>query len=71
MAHPFQKIFYKAVKKSTEEENLVYIQAMKILKKGYSPTEILTVLTALQKSLISDTESAVVQNAIDTITEEL
>ena len=71
MAHPFQKIFYRAVKKSTEEENLVYMQAMKILKKGYSPTEILTVLTALQKSLISDTESAVVQNAIDTITEEL
>ncbi len=71
MAHPFQKIFYRAVKKSTEEENLVYMQAMKILKKGYSPTEILTVLTALQKSLVSDTEGAVVQHAIDTITEEL
>lgn len=68
MAHPFSKIFEKALKKCTVEENFVFLEAQKICKKGYSQTEIVTVLTKLKKSLIDDRDAQLVQDAIDTLT---
>lgn len=65
MAHPFSKIFEKALRKCTDDENFVLQEAIKIRKKGYSDTEICAVLTKLQKSLIDDSEASIVQEAID------
>ena len=67
MSHPFAKIFEKALKNSLTDENLVLRDAEKLREKGYSETEILAVLTKLQKSLIDDTEAEIVQDAIDAL----
>ncbi len=63
MAHPFEKMFEKALKKSSSEENLITGEAAKLLEKGYSETEICTVLLKLEKSLIDDTEAGWVREA--------
>ena len=65
-SHPFEKIFEKALKKSTHDENFVYKEANALRTKGYRAEEILTVLTKLQKALIDDNEALLVQDAIDT-----
>ncbi len=65
MAHPFEKIFETALKKSTSEENVVLIEAEKILKKGYDKAEIYTVLKKLQQSLILDTDERIVAEAVE------
>jgi hypothetical protein len=70
MAHPFEKIFYKALQKSTAEENLVYADAKKILAKGYRFEEVLSVLTKLQKSLVDEKEEKLVGDAILDLTDE-
>jgi len=64
MAHPFRTLFDRALDKSTADDNLVLIQAEKLLKKGYRPDEIHTVLHELQKSLIDTTESEIVAEAV-------
>ncbi len=69
MAHPFEKIFDKALKKSDTEENMVTKEAQKLVEKGYRTEEICTVLTKLEKSLIDDTESSIVREAIEEICE--
>ncbi len=71
MAHPFTKIFDLALKKSSSEENFVLIEAEKIIKKGYSATEIHTVLTKLQKSLIDQTEAEIVSEAAEEVSRYL
>lgn len=63
MAHPFVKMFDQALKKSSAEDNRVLVEAEKIIKKGYSATEVFTVLTKLQKSLIDNTEADLVGEA--------
>ncbi len=65
MAHPFLKIFDKALKKSLSGDNVVLTQAESLRDRGYAHNEILTVLSHLQKSLIGDAEAEVVQDAID------
>ena len=65
MAHPFEKLFEKAIKSSLEDENQVLRVAEKLREKGYDFDEILEVLTKLQGSLIDDDEAEVVQDAID------
>jgi len=70
MAHPFGKMFDKALKSSTLDTNLVLKEAIKLREKGYSQTEITTVLRKLQKSLIDDHESQIVQEAIEDFIEE-
>lgn len=64
MAHPFLKMFDKALAKSTAEINAVYGVAEMFREKGYRPQEIYDVLTALHKSLIDETEAAVVHEAL-------
>ena len=63
MSHPFEKMFLKALKKTTMEENLITQTALELLKKGYRLNEITGVLLKLEKSLIDDTESRHVQEA--------
>lgn len=69
MAHPFTKLFDTALKKSTDDENLVLKEAFKIKDRGYSTEEIHRVLLALQKSLIDDDEVAIVTEAMEEIEE--
>ncbi len=71
MAHPFVKMFDQALKKSSTEDNQVLVEAEKIIKKGYSATEVFTVLTKLQKSLIDNTESELVGEAAEEVSRYL
>lgn len=65
MAHPFEKIFYNAIKKSTDFDNEVLTQAEKFREKGYSGVEIATVLQKLAKSLIDPKEAEFVEEALE------
>jgi hypothetical protein len=60
MAHPFEKMFERALKKSLDGENLVTEEALRLLKKGYSHVEINSVLLKLHKSLIDEKEEAII-----------
>lgn len=70
MKHPFEKMFYKALKSSTLEDNLVFKEASQLRKKGYSDTEITGVLVRLQKSLIDDIEAQIVAEALEDFVDE-
>lgn len=59
------KMFDKALKKSTPEDNEVLYLAEKLKEKGYSAAEIFGVLDKLQKSLIDQTEAGVVGEAAE------
>jgi hypothetical protein len=63
MAHPFEKMFDKALKKSTTSENEVLVVAEKLREKGYRVEEIHGVLSKLHKSLIDPTEALIVGEA--------
>ncbi len=63
MAHPFEKLFYKALKKCTVEHNEVVVVATGLLHKGYSPVEIATVLEKLKKFLIDKDEAELLEEA--------
>lgn len=71
MAHPFSKMFDKALKKSDPEENQVLEVAEKLRAKGYSPREIFDVLTKLQKSLIDKGEMTIVSEAMEEFVQHL
>ncbi len=64
MAHPFEKMFDKALKKSLGGENLVTGEALRLLKKGYSNVEINSVLLGLHASLIDEKEEAIIHETI-------
>jgi hypothetical protein len=65
MSHPFEKMFYKALKKSSPEYNEVLFEAEKLLEKGYSPEEIYKVLDKLHRSLIESKDIAVLAEAVE------
>lgn len=65
MAHPFEKIFETALKKSTEDENTVLYKAEQLKEKGYSVEEIYTVLKKLKNALIDAADMAIVAEAMD------
>jgi hypothetical protein len=65
MHHPFTKLFTTALKKSTLEDNRVLEEAEHIRAKGYDAREIYDVLEKLRKSLLSDTEASIVQEAAE------
>lgn len=65
MAHPFLKIFDTALRNSTPTNNLVLKEAEKLKEKGYNADEIHAVLSKLQRGLIDDEESEIVQEAVD------
>lgn len=64
MSHPFTKIFEKALKKSTVDNNVVLEESLKLRKKGYSKHEIGSVLLKLKKSLIDRNEENLVAVAL-------
>jgi hypothetical protein len=63
MAHPFEKMFMKALRESSEDENLVLDEAEDLRRKGYSVEEIYSVLTHLRDSLVPDMELSIVTEA--------
>jgi hypothetical protein len=65
MAHPFEKMFEKALRKSTPEENLVLEEAEALRQKNYSAVEINDVLVHLRDSLIQDKERDIVAEAVE------
>ena len=65
MAHPFEKFFNKALRQSTEDENLVLEEAEDLRRKGYSPDEIYSVLVHLRDALIPDLERSIVAEACE------
>lgn len=65
MAHPFEKMFEKALAKSHGDSNFVLGEAEKLKELGYPVQEIYEVLNTLKKSLISDSDEAVVAEALE------
>jgi len=65
MSHPFEKMFDRAIKKSTPLENAVLAEAERLREKGYSPEEIMAVLRKLEKSLIDKGEAEIVGEAVE------
>lgn len=65
MAHPFEKMFDKALRKSTPEENLVLEEAEALRAKGYSVSEIYDVLLHLRGALVQDKDRAIVNEATE------
>lgn len=71
MAHPFEKFFDAALKKSSIDENLVTKKAVELIEKGYSEKEVCTVLTKLEKSLIDEEAARIVGEARAEVCAEL
>lgn len=65
MAHPFLRMFEKAIAKSYGDENHVLGEAEKLLEAGYAPKEIYGVLLTLKKSLIAPADEKVVAEALE------
>ncbi len=65
MAHPFEKMFTKALRSSTPDENLVLEEAEALRKKGYSVDEIHGVLVHLRDALIGDTDVSILTEATE------
>ncbi len=70
MSHPFTKLFTQALRKSTEDENLVLKKAEEILTRGYSKEEVVGVLTKLKIGLLDVNEEQIVADALEELTEE-
>ncbi len=70
MSHPFERMFEKALKKSSPEENLIIKEAAKLIEKGYRAEEVCEVLLKLEKSLIDDAEAELVREAREEVCEE-
>ncbi len=71
MAHPFEKLFYKALKKSTDLHNEVVVVAAGLVEKGYDPKEVATVLAGLARGLIDKNDNELAQEAYDYIAASL
>jgi len=71
MAHPFEKMFDKALEKSSLEHNEVFVVAEKLLEKGYRAEEIGEVLKKLEKTLIQDEDIEVIKEALEEFSQYL
>jgi len=65
MKHPFVKIIYQALKKSTEYENLVLEEAEKLRAKGYPELEIREVLLSVRKGLLEEKDIEIMEEALE------
>jgi DNA-binding transcriptional MerR regulator len=65
MSHPFTKMFDAALKKSTDQDNLVLETAEKLKEKGYRIEEIHEVLHAFHKSLIDPKDIRIAKEALE------
>ncbi len=59
-----------ALKKSTEMDNRVLLEARNILAKGYREAEIIDLLCDMRKGRIDDSEIALIEEAIEELTGE-
>lgn len=71
MSHPFEKMFERALKNSSADENLVLDTAEKLIEKGYRAEEICGVLLKLEKSLVDDKDAEIVHEAREEVCGEL
>ena len=67
MAHPFERMFEKALKKSSADDNLVSKEARNLIGKGYKREEVCAVLIQLKKSLIAPADELVIQEAYEEV----
>lgn len=65
MKHPWGKMFDRALRKSTREDNRVLEKAEELHEKGYRAEEIAEVLERLAKSLVDEEEERVVRYALE------
>ena len=65
MHHPFEKLFVRALRKSTEEDNVVLQVVEDLERKGYNPKEIHTALARFHHSLIDEKDSELVVEALE------
>ncbi len=70
MAHPFEKMFLSALKKSSADENVVLKEAEKLIAKGYAPGEVHEVLSKLAAGLIADEEVEIITDALEELGEQ-
>jgi hypothetical protein len=71
MAHPFEKLFAKALTSSTEYDNHVLEVAETLVTQGYRRAEVATVLKKYAQGLIDAGESAIVYEAYEAIGADL
>jgi len=64
MKHPFAKILYQALKRSTEYENLVLEEAEKLREKGYPEAEIREVLLSVREGLLEEKDIEIMEEAL-------
>lgn len=67
MAHPFEKLMYRALRDSTEEENKVTEVLRELLNKQYPEAEVCNVALKLKQSLVDENEESLVAEAIEDI----
>lgn len=65
MKHPWGKMFDRALRQSTLEDNLVFVKAEELREKGYRAEEIAEVLERLRKSLIEEQEEQILAEALE------
>lgn len=70
MAHPFEKLFEAALRKSTPERNLVFEKAEALIEDGYSSEEVYDVLDRYRKALLDPKDEAVLDEAIEAFEEK-
>ena len=71
MAHPFEKLFYKALKKSTDTHNEVVVVAAGLIEKGYAPKEVAAVLAGLAQGLIDKNDNELAREAYEYVASSL
>lgn len=65
MAHPFEKMFEKALARSHGDNNYVLGEAEKFREQGYPPKEIYDVLKKMKGSFIAESDEAVLTEAVE------
>jgi hypothetical protein len=70
MAHPFAKLFEASLSKSTTHQNLVLKKAQEFINKGYRREEVCEVLEKVARGRIDDTETRIVREAIEAISDD-
>lgn len=70
MARSFTRMLENALKKSTDTDNQVLLEAQRILAKGYREEEVLGLLRSMRTGRIDDDEIIIIDEAIEEITGE-
>lgn len=69
MAHPFEKLFVAALRKSSPQENAVLDKAYELVADGYDAREVRDVLARFKNSLIDSSEEQIVADALEAFDE--